>query len=37
MNSYGRGWGDDGYFYLPYQFVENTDYCDDCWTIEEVE
>lgn len=29
-NSWGRHFGEDGYFYMPYDFLE---YCYDFWTI----
>ena len=32
-NSWGSGWGDAGYFYLPYEFILNPDLSDDFWTI----
>lgn|SRR5215212_101189 len=32
-NSWGTGWGDKGYFYMPYKYITNTNYCDDFWTI----
>jgi C1A family cysteine protease len=35
-NSWGAHWGDAGYFYMPYEFVHNNDYCDDFWTIKAV-
>ncbi len=31
-NSWGQGWGDSGYFYLPYTFVRK--YAFDFWVIE---
>lgn len=32
-NSWGPGWGDKGYFYLPYQYVTDQNKCSDFWTI----
>jgi C1A family cysteine protease len=32
-NSWGEIWGDHGYFYLPYQFVNDRDLSDDYWSI----
>lgn len=32
-NSWGRNWGDNGYFTMPYDYISNTDLCDDFWTI----
>lgn len=32
-NSWGPGWGDKGYFYMPYDYVTNTDLSVDYWTI----
>lgn len=32
-NSWGPGWGVEGYFFLPYEFVESPDLSDDYWTI----
>lgn len=32
-NSWGADWGDKGYFYLPYEFVNNSDLSDDYWTL----
>ncbi len=33
LNSYGRAWGKDGYFYMPYQFITDAEMCFDFWTI----
>lgn len=36
-NSWGLGWGDKGDFYMPYEYIANTNLCDDFWTIQTVE
>ena len=33
LNSWGSMWGDNGYFYMPYQFIENYFFCFDFWKI----
>ncbi len=33
LNSYGRDWGKDGYFYMPYDFITDAEMCSDFWTI----
>lgn len=32
-NSWGTGWADKGYFYMPYAYITNAHQCDDFWTI----
>lgn len=32
-NSYGAGWGDGGYFTIPYPYVLNPELADDFWTF----
>lgn len=32
-NSWGRQWGDKGYFYMPYDYVADKDLSDDFWTL----
>lgn len=35
-NSWGRNWGDRGYFYMPYNVVSNTSMSGDFWIIKNV-
>jgi len=32
-NSWGTGWGDNGYFYMPYQVIQNANMSNDFWII----
>jgi len=32
-NSWGPNWGDKGYFYMPYDYITNSNLADDFWTI----
>ena len=32
-NSWGSHWGDNGYFYLPYDYITNDELCGDLWVI----
>ena len=34
LNSWGCHWGQNGYFFMPYEFIENENYCRDFWKIE---
>ena len=36
-NSWGTGWGDKGYFYMPYQVIKDTNMSDDFWIITSVQ
>jgi len=31
-NSWGRGWGQAGYFQMPYQYITDSNLADDIWT-----
>jgi C1A family cysteine protease len=35
-NSWGTGWGDRGYFYMPFNVVTNTSMSSDYWVIKSV-
>lgn len=35
-NSWGIYWGDKGYFYLPYEYINNNELCGDLWIIRRV-
>lgn len=36
-NSWGTGWGDKGYFYLPYNYLTNNSLSSDLWIIKQME
>lgn len=36
-NSWGTWWGDKGYFYMPYEYIDNSNFADDFWTLRTVE
>lgn len=35
-NSWGTDWGDNGYCYIPYDYMTHPELCADCWTIKAV-
>jgi C1A family cysteine protease len=35
-NSWGPEWGDQGYFYMPFPYVERADLSSDFWMIQSV-
>lgn len=37
MNSWGAEWGDKGYFYMPYEFITNTNLASDFWSLRLIE
>ncbi len=37
VNSFGRSWGDNGYAYLPYNYIQNYFLTDDLWMITDFE
>jgi C1A family cysteine protease len=36
-NSWGRGWGDDGYHWMPFTYITSRLLCDDFWVLQTVE
>jgi C1A family cysteine protease len=35
-NSFGKGWGDQGYFYMPYDYISNSNLAADFWSVKGV-
>ncbi len=35
-NSWGKGWANIGYFYMPYEYVTRADLASDFWMVEQV-
>jgi C1A family cysteine protease len=35
-NSWGGNWGDKGFFYMPYDYITDSDLCADFWVIQRV-
>ena len=36
-NSWGESWGDNGYCYIPYDYILNESVCADFWIVHEIE
>jgi C1A family cysteine protease len=36
-NSWGKRWGDGGYFYMPFQVIQNTAMSNDFWIIKSIQ
>mmetsp|Transcript_87398 Transcript_87398/g.219968 ORF Transcript_87398/g.219968 Transcript_87398/m.219968 type:complete len:297 (+) Transcript_87398:108-998(+) len=36
-NSWGAGWGDSGYFYMPYEYITHPYFASDFWAIRSID
>jgi len=32
-NSWSKNWGDEGFGFMPYDYIANQDYCGDFWSV----
>jgi C1A family cysteine protease len=35
-NSWGEKWGDNGYFYMPYEYVSDSSLCDEFYALKTI-
>jgi C1A family cysteine protease len=36
VNSWGKNWGDNGFFYIPYEYVTNSNLCDEFYALKKI-